>query len=190
MTADTHMDGSRKAGDDAAVQELFQTAALILGDEEEAVVAFEKAVAGTEVDPCAEPALAYQQARDLLTRLAVERAVALDPPAFLPESQAATSDVCLDTDDLSATGLTPDQLKLFLSGGGRTRLRGWLEHLRPASRVVFVLRAVVGKDGSAVAEVLRSACGSSLWTAEQVGSVFRGALCSLASSLVHAPATT
>jgi hypothetical protein len=52
-----------------------------------------------------------------------------------------------------------------------------------------VLRAMMGKDNAAVVEELQraNANSGSSWTTEQVGRVFRGALCSLASSLVQAP---
>jgi DNA-directed RNA polymerase specialized sigma24 family protein len=125
----------------------------------------------------------------LLVRLAVERAVAMDPASFKQDGFSG-SDVCFDTEDLESTGVTAEQLSLLISVPGRTRLREWLEHLRPASRVVFVLRAMIGKDSAAVAEELRraNANGGAGWTPDQVGLVFRGALCSLASSLVHAPA--
>jgi DNA-directed RNA polymerase specialized sigma24 family protein len=180
----------QEASSGEVVQELFQTAALILASQEEAVVAFEQAVARTDIDPSTEPAKVYLQTRELLTRLAVERAVALDPSAFTPEALAPASDVCLDTDDWEATGLTAGQLNELVSGTGRTRLRDWLEHLRPASRVIFVLRAILGKDSPQVAETLQQASPGAVWTPAQVGQVFRGALCSLATSLVHAPAVS
>ena len=187
----TSSNGSRPGA--AAVQQLFQTAALILASQEEAVAAFEKAVANAEAEAWAEPSTAYHQTQELLTQYAVERAVALDPQAFAPQALIPGSDVCLDTDDWEATGVSASHLNELVAGMGRTRLRDWLEHLRPASRVIFVLRAILGKDGLAVAETLRRASGpgqgSTAWTAEQVGQVFRGALCSLATSLVQTPAT-
>ena len=185
--------GAQSSPGAAAVQHLFQTAALILASQDEAVAAFERAVASAEAEAWAEPATAYLQTQELLTRYAVERAVALDPKAFAPEEINPASDVCLDTDDWEATGVSASHLSELVAGTGKTRLRDWLEHLRPASRVIFVLRAILGKDGPAVAETLRRASGLSqgagAWTPEQVGQVFRRALCSLATSLVHSPAT-
>ena len=188
--------GAQSSPGAAAVQQLFQTAALILASQEEAIAAFEKAVANAAAEAWAEPSTAYTQTQELLTQYAVERAVALDPQAFAPETLSPASDVCLDTDDWEATGVSASHLNELVAGTGRTRLRDWLEHLRPASRVIFVLRAILGKDGSTVAETLRrasrSASGtgpsSATWTPEQVGQVFRGALCSLATSLVQSPA--
>ncbi len=170
-----------------SVQELFQTAALILADQAEAIAAFERAVAASDIDPCADPATAFTRTREVLTQLAVARAIALNPDAFEPQGMAAASDVCLDTDDWAATGLTSEQLSEVVSGTGRTRLRDWLEHLRPAARVIFVLRAILGKDSAAVAAALDGTVVKPGWTSEQVGQVFREALCSLASSLVQSP---
>ena len=67
------------------------------------------------------------------------------------------------------------------------QLRGWLEHLPLAQRVVFVERAVLGQDNASTAQNLRAGGGESAagWTADKVSEVFRQALCSLASSLVH-----
>jgi hypothetical protein len=173
------------------VLELFQTAALLLGSQEEAIATVEQAVAKGEIDPCAEPGRAHLESRELLLRLAVQRAVALDPASFRQEGLPGP-DVCFETEDLESTGVTAEQLSELMAVPGRTRLREWLEHLRPAARVVFVLRAMMGKDNAAVVEQLQraNANGGSVWTTEQVGRVFRGALCSLASSLVHAPAVS
>ena len=184
MSADERTLSPAKAD---SVQELFQTAALILADQAEAIAAFEQAVAASDVDPCADPASAYMHTREVLTQMAVARAVAMNPAAFEPEALTPANDVCLDTDDWAATGLTAQQLSEVVSGSGRTRLRDWLEHLRPAARVIFVLRAILGKDSATVAATLRGAELKPGWTSEQVGQVFRGALCSLASSLVQAP---
>jgi hypothetical protein len=174
---------------DDNVLELFQTAALILGSQDEAVATVEQAVARSQADPCTDPGKAQQESRELLVRMALERAVELDPAGFR-QNDLAGPDLCIDTEDLESTGVTTEQLtELIATGAGRPHLREWLEHLRPASRVVFVLRAMMGKDSASVAEDLRraNANGGSGWTAEQVGLVFRGALCSLASSLVHTP---
>ena len=65
-------------------------------------------------------------------------------------------------------------------------MREWLEHLAPALRVIFVLRAVMGQDGEAAALSLRQsgAPGAQSWNGATVGMVYRQALCSLATSLV------
>ena len=57
--------------------------------------------------------------------------------------------------------------------------------LGPAERVIFVLRAVLGRSGPESTALLCEAT-SDPWTETHVGGAYRAALCSLASSLVHA----
>jgi DNA-directed RNA polymerase specialized sigma24 family protein len=164
---------------------LFQIAALMLGDEQEAVSLVEESVARVEADPCAEGALAYDEARALLVQTAVQRMAGLYPEAFSVPSVAPADAVCLETDDLEAVGLTGEQFGAMISGA---RMREWLERLAPALRAIFVLRAVAGQDGEQTAESLRQsgARGAQAWRRDQVGAAYRQALCSLASCLMSA----
>src|ERR1700679_1171280 len=77
--------------EDTAVQ-LFQIAALMLGDEQEAVSLVEETVAKVERDPCTEATVAYAEARSLLVHTAMQRMAGLYPEAFavpIPEPPAA-----------------------------------------------------------------------------------------------------
>jgi DNA-directed RNA polymerase specialized sigma24 family protein len=177
--------------EDTALQ-LFQIAALMLGDEQEAVSLVEEVVAKVEADPCAEGTLAYAEARTLLVRTAVQRMAGLYPEAFVvPTSQPADA-VYIETDDLGAAGLAAglsgDQFGALISGAGRAGMREWLERLAPALRTIFVLRAVAGQDGEQTAESLRQsgATGAQAWRRDQVGTAYRQALCSLATCLMSA----
>jgi DNA-directed RNA polymerase specialized sigma24 family protein len=173
--------------EDTALQ-LFQIAALMLGDEQEAVSLVEEVVAKVEADPCAEGTLAYAEARTLLVRTAVQRMAGLYPEAFVvPTSQPADT-ACIETDDLGAAGLTGDPFGALISGAGRAGMREWLERLAPALRAIFVLRAVAGQDGEQTAESLRQsgATGAQAWRRDQVGTAYRQALCSLATCLMNA----
>jgi DNA-directed RNA polymerase specialized sigma24 family protein len=172
--------------EDTAVQ-LFQIAALMLGDEQEAVSLVEETVAKVETDPCAEATVAYAEARSLLVRTAMRRMAGLYPEAFaVPVQEPADAASCIETDDLGAAGLTGEQFGALLSGTGRAGMREWLDRLAPALRAVFVLRAVAGQDGEQTAESLRQsgARGAQAWRRDQVGTAYRQALCSLASCLV------
>jgi DNA-directed RNA polymerase specialized sigma24 family protein len=102
-------------------------------------------------------------------------------------STAADLGGCVETDDLSAAGITREQLNGLLSGAGRLRMRQWLEGLGPVERSVFVLRAVLGRSGAESANLLQQSTGDS-WTEAHVGGAYRAALCSLASSLAHSAA--
>jgi DNA-directed RNA polymerase specialized sigma24 family protein len=167
---------------------LFQIAALMLGDEQEAVSLVEESVAKVETDPCAEGTLAYAEARTLLARTALQRMAGRFPGAFaVPPSQPADA-ACIETDDLGAAGLTGEQFGALISGAGRAGMREWLERLAPALRAIFVLRAVAGQDGEQTAESLRQsgATGAQAWRRDQVGTAYRQALCSLATCLMSA----
>jgi DNA-directed RNA polymerase specialized sigma24 family protein len=162
---------------------LFQIAALMLGDEQEAVSLVEESVAKVETDPCAQGTLAYDEARTLLVHTAVQRMAGLYPEAFaVPTAQPM--DGCIDT-DLGAEELTGEQIGAMVSGAG---MREWLGRLAPALRAIFVLRAVAGQDGEQTAESLRQsgARGAQAWRRDQVGAAYRQALCSLATCLMSA----
>jgi hypothetical protein len=167
---------------------LFQIAALMLGDEEEAVSLVEESVAKVEADPCAEGAIAYAEARNLLVRRAVQRMAGLCPGAFAVPPAKPSDAACIETDDLRAAGLTGEQFSALISGAGRAGMREWLDRLAPALRAIFVLRAVAGQDGEQTAESLRQsgATGAQGWRREQVGTAYRQALCSLATCLMSA----
>ena len=170
-----------------SIEELFQTAALILGDQEEAMLTLERAVAQTDADPCAAPEEAFLQARKLVTEIAVSRMILKFRTAFVEEAERPATASCLDMDDLSASGVQPAHLQEVIAGGQSSNLRTWLEQLSPASRVIFVLRAVLGKDNDTVANTLRQSVDDARWNAERVSATFRGALCSLTNTLMHTP---
>lgn len=169
---------------DSALQ-LFHIAALMLGDEKEAVSLVEESVAKVEADPCAEAEAAYAQARSVLLESAVQRLAGLYPEGFAVPAAEAAEAGCLQTDEVEAEGLTGEQFGAFLSGGGRAFMRDWLQRLTPALRAIFVLRAVAGQDGEQTAESLRrsGARGAQGWRGDEVGTAYRQALCSLASSM-------
>jgi hypothetical protein len=176
--------------DDSALQ-LFQIAALLLGNENQAVELVEETVARVETDPCADGPLAFTEARGLLVQSAVRAMAGRDPGAFTVPTAQPAGDTCIETDDLQAVGLTPQQLGALVTGAGRAGMREWLDRLAPALRAIFVLRAVAGQDGEQTAESLRQsgAEGAKAWRSDQVRGAYRQALCSLASSLMSAQTT-
>jgi hypothetical protein len=171
---------------DTAVK-LFQTAALLLGDENEAVSLVEETMAAVEVDPCADASKAQILVQDQLIQAAIRKLSQREPGSFAAAATGGGNALCIDGDDLSAAGVSQSQLSRLLEGEGRGQLRGWLEHLPPAQRVVFVQRAVLGQDNTTTAQTLCAGGGESAagWTPDKVSDIFRQALCSLASSLVH-----
>ena len=184
--------GTGRMPEDTALQ-LFQIAALMLGDEQQAVSLVEETVAQVEADPCAEGALAYAEARSLLVHTAVRRMAGLYPGAFAVPPAELGAPGCIDTGPgdpgtgpLAEAGIVGEELGALLSRAGRAGMREWLDRLAPALRTIFVLRAVAGQDGEQTAENLRQsgATGAQGWRRDLVGTAYRQALCSLATCLV------
>lgn len=176
--------------------ELFQLASLLVGDGPSAAPLIESSLSNMEIDPCLDPEAAREQARTHVVRAALGLLAAQSPAEFAARTEGDIGSSCIEDDDLLAAGVSPAQLRGWLEGQGngelRRELRQWLESLSPLQRVVFVQRAVLGLGNETVARKLDDASGKSntpQWTAQGVSGVFRQALCSLANSLAHAPAT-
>jgi DNA-directed RNA polymerase specialized sigma24 family protein len=167
---------------------LFQTAALLLGNEAEAVSLVEETLATVEVDPCADAANAQGLVQSQLVQAAIRKLSQLEPGSFAVVEGQGGSASCIEDDDIQASGISPEQLSYLLVGDGRQQLRNWLEHLPAAQRVVFVERAVLGQSNSATAASLNAGGAGAGWTPDNVSQVFRQALCSLATSLIHSGA--
>ncbi len=174
--------------------ELFQLASLLIGEQTRALRLIESSLATMEIDPCADPEAAREQARACVVRAALSQLALDEPAAFMARSMPLAHDPCIQDDDLAAAGVTQSQLHSWLEQDGRQEvrrgLRSWLEELPLAQRTIFVQRAVLGQGNEATAHLLREAGGTEAagWTPEHVGESFRRALCSLANSLAHAPA--
>jgi DNA-directed RNA polymerase sigma subunit (sigma70/sigma32) len=188
MQTDDCEGGLLKAQDTAV--ELYQLAALMLGNESDALNLVESTVAQVEVDPCADADNAVDAARHHLIEAAVALMNRADPQAFAaPVSDGSSTVTCIEDDDLMAAGISPAQMAELMGGAGREQLRIWLDQLPPAQRAIFVQRAVLGWDNGTTAASLATGAGEkSGWSAEQVSELFRQALCSLANSLVHSEA--
>jgi DNA-directed RNA polymerase specialized sigma24 family protein len=179
-------DGRLKA--QGAVAELYQLAALMVGNESQAAELVEAVVARTEVDPCADAEASVQRARLNLVEAVVSYFRQLDPRTFDPPALAVgDAGGCIDSDDLASAGVSANQLAGMVAGPGRGALRGWLGKLSAVQRMVFVQRAILGWDSASAATLLGQA-GLGGWETRQVSEVFRQALCSLATSLVQSAA--
>lgn len=175
-----------KKAENAAV-EMYRFAALMLGNEAEAVRLVENTVASVEIDPCADPRTAKGLVRDRVLDGALAIMHQQDPASFGDLPSAGPSG-CLDDD--GATPLSGEQLSELMTVSGRGPLREWLNRLTQAQRAVFVQRAVLGSTNADTAKAINRIARPSVWTAEAVSSLFRQSLCSLASALVHSvPAT-
>jgi len=171
-----------------AAGELYQLAALMLGDETTAADLVETVVTKADIDPCADAETSVNAARIDLIETAVAHLSRANPAAFNAPAASANSGGCIDDDDLSSAGISSAQLAEMVNGPGRRTLRDWLNRLPVAQRTVFVERAILGWDNATAAASLSKAAARK-WQPRQVSDTFRTALCSLATSLVHAAAS-
>lgn len=174
-------DAVAKAED--AAMEMYQFAALMLGSEVEALRLVESTVASVEIDPCADPMAAGGLVRDRVLEGALAILHDQDPASFAAVPSTGAVSGCLDDE---AAPLSGAEISDLVAGAGRNRLREWLGRLSHAQRAVFVQRAVLGRTNADTARAINRFSRPSIWTPEAVGGLFRQALCSLASSLLHA----
>jgi hypothetical protein len=173
--------------------ELYGISSMLLGEGEEAVGLIEGVVANVDLPTCCDTAEAHRKARLLLAADAItvigQRDSSANAALAAPGDDSGPAG-CIEDDDLSAAGVTPDELERMITGPEHHRLRDWLEGLSDSLRVIFVLRAIAALTSVEVAGLLSKYGGPSAkgWTPEAVRSSFRQALCSLASQLIHATA--
>jgi len=167
--------------------ELFQLAALLVGEPQSAARLVEQTVASIEMDPCAAQPGMEQAARETLAGKALVWMQQQDPQSFTVASQPQPVSSCVETDDMEASGFTGERLSELLNGARRQELRSWLDSLPLAWRAIFVQRAVLGRSNEATAQAMQQAAGTG-WTADTVSLTFRSALCSLANQLAHSAA--
>jgi hypothetical protein len=172
--------------------ELYRISSMLLGEGEESIRLIEQVVATVDLPACHDQAQARHNSRLALAAQAIALLAGRDASALAaPTGEDSGPVSCIEDDDLSAAGVTPDELEQMITGPERHRLRDWLEGLSVSLRAVFVLRAVAGLSSAEVAGLLAEHGGPNAqdWTPDEVRSSFRQALCSLASQLIHATAT-
>jgi hypothetical protein len=161
--------------------ELYHIASMLLGEGEQAIVLIEQTIADVDIPSCSSHIEARHKARLTLAAKAVAILRQRDPGSLAapPDQDGPVS--CIEDDDLDAAGVSPAELEQMITGPDNHRLRNWLESLSLSLRVIFVLRAVAALSSTEVAGLLD-------WTPDAVRSIFRQALCSLASQLLQASA--
>jgi len=172
--------------------ELYRISSMLLGEGEESIRLIEQVVATVDLPACHDHIEARHDSRLALGAQAIALLAERNPSALAAPAEEESGPVsCIEDDDLSAAGVTPDELEQMISGPEGHRLRDWLEGLAISLRTVFVLRAVAGLSSGEVAGLLAGHGGARAqdWTPDAVRSTFRQALCSLASQLIHATAT-
>lgn len=174
---------------DAIAAGLYSMASMLVGEGEASIRLVETAVARAEISGCGGDAkLARQSSRMALCSAAIETLAERDPQSLAASHDLEPSATCIEDDDLSAAGISTEELETMLAGPNRESVRNWLESLSTETRVIFVIRAVAGFSSDETAALLARHGGPSAggWTADGVRIFFRQGLCSLASQLIHA----
>lgn len=167
---------------------LYTLASMLVGEGEDSIRLVESAVTNADVSACTDPEQARRSSRRALVEAALELIASRDAEALAAPEGLEHASTCIEDDDLDAAGMSRDELDRMLAGPDRARVRAWLEGLPAATRVVFVLRAVAVFSAADSAALLATHGGphASAWTPDAVRELFRQALCSLASQVIHA----
>jgi len=169
---------------------LYSLASMLVGEGEDSVRLVESAVTNAEVSVCHDPNEARRSSRRALATAALAVLEARNPDCLAAPQGLTPDSICIEDDDLSAAGVSSEELQNMIAGPDRDRVRKWLASLPTTHRTVFVLRAVAGFTASETAALLQAYGGtaSPAWTPGAVSEVFRQGLCSLASQLIHSTA--
>jgi hypothetical protein len=167
---------------------LYSLASMLVGEGEDSIRLVETAIARAEVSACENATQARRSSRLALCSAGIETLVQRDSQSLAAPSDVEPASSCIEDDDLSAAGISTEELETMLTGPNRENVKNWLESLPTAMRAIFVLRAVAGFPSDQTASLLAGHGGPAAagWTVEGVRVVFRQGLCSLASQLIHA----
>jgi DNA-directed RNA polymerase specialized sigma24 family protein len=194
QTADSERNAQGAEADAATLDQfvagLYGMASMLVGGGEDGVRVVEAAVATAEVSGSA-AGEAERSSRRALARAAIELLAERAPGSLDAPHGEPGPHPCIEDDELDAAGMSGAELERMMAGPDRGRVRTWLESLPAEQRAIFVLRAVGAIPAAETAALLAAhgGPGAAGWTAEQVREVFRQALCSLASQLLHAANT-
>jgi len=167
---------------------LYNMASMLVGEGEDSIRLVETAVETAELSVCDDAEQARRSSRLALSRAALELIEHRSPGSLAAPKNLAPTTSCIQDDDLDAGGVSTEELAKLMAGPQKEQVRTWLASLPAEFRVVFVLRAVTGFTSPEVADLLsaQGQPGAAGWSAAEVREVFRQALCSLASQVIHA----
>ena len=166
---------------------LYTLASMLVGEGEDSIKLVENAVETADVTSASNAAEARKNGRVALCRAAMGVLERRSPGSLAAPEGLEHAHTCIDDDDLDAASASGEEFSRMLAGPDRDRVRTWLASLPTERRVIFVMRAVAGFTSAETATMLATYGGSQAagWTAEAVREIFRQALCSLASQLLH-----
>ncbi len=170
---------------------LYSLASMLVGEGEDSIRLVETAVARAEISACDDAQQGRRNSRRALCTAAIEILVRRDAGSLAAPKGLQHASTCIEDDDLSAAGISHEELEAMLAGPNRESVKSWIESLPTEMRVIFVLRAVAGFTADETAAMLAEHGGEDAagWNAEAVREIFRQGLCSLASQLIHATTT-
>jgi DNA-directed RNA polymerase specialized sigma24 family protein len=169
---------------------LYSIASMLVGEGEDSIQLVETAVTNADLSRASDAEDARRSGRRALVIAAIELIAERDPASLGAPEGLEHAVTCIDDDDLDAAAEAREALERMIAGPDRDRVRNWLESLPPSLRTIFVMRAVAGFTAPETAGLLAAHGGPQAagWNAEAVKELFRQALCSLASQLIHATA--
>jgi hypothetical protein len=169
---------------------LYSMASMLVGEGEDSIQVVEAAVTNTEVSECFDAEEARRSSRQALVIAAIEMISKRDPGGLAAPEGLEHAVTCIEDDDLDAAAEAREALERMIAGPDRDRVRNWLESLPAAMRTIYVVRAVAGFTAQETADLLAAHGGPQAagWSPDAVRELFRQALCSLASQLIHATA--
>jgi hypothetical protein len=167
---------------------LYALASMLVGEGEESIRLVETVLTNTDLSAGCDLLEAAKRGQLALSRAAIGLLARHKPASVAAPVGLGHANTCIGDDDLEAAGLSKEEFSRMIAGPDRDRLRAWLADLPDTLRVVFGLRSIGGFSSEETASLLASCGGSAAngWTGEAVREVFRQALCSLASQLIHA----
>ena len=166
---------------------LYNLASMLVGEGEDSIALVEQAVATADVSASDDAAQTRKSSRLALSRAALETLERRSPGSLAAPLNLAHVNTCIQDEDLDTGEVSGEELAKLMSGPERDRVRQWLVSLPVEFRVIFALRAVAGFGSPEVASLLAAHGGASAagWTPENVREIYRQALCSLASQVIH-----
>jgi hypothetical protein len=166
---------------------LYHVASMLVGEGEESIRLVETAVTNAEVSVCENAEQARRSGRRALCAEAIKVLERRSPGCLAPPQGLEPASTCIEDDDLDAASSYGEELQKMMAGPDKDRVREWLASLPTEQRTIFVLRAVAGLTSAEtnVALAANGGPGAAGWTADAVREIFRQALCSLASQLIH-----
>jgi len=169
---------------------LYSLASMLVGEGEDSIRLVESAIATAGVSTRSSIEEAHRSSRVALATAAIELLARRNSEGLAAPADLQHAVTCIEDDDLDAAAEAREAMEQMIAGPDRDRVRAWLESLPAAMRTIYVLRAVAEFSASDTASLLVAHGGPSAagWTPDAVRELFRQALCSLASQLIHATA--